>query len=144
MSANSSSILRFYSSSLPASNSLKNVIKTIGETNANQGLSFFIENPLGVTIATSSFINSASYSGSENFTIPEVTASVAGTYYLKLKATNSASAPIPVDWSIGISSNMTASILGGDQVQVLEDGNFGPNLRIVTGKLALLVAFNFK
>ena len=70
MSANSSSILRFYSSSLPASNSLKNVIKTIGDTKANQGLSFFIENPLGVTIATSSFINSASYSGSENFKIP--------------------------------------------------------------------------
>jgi hypothetical protein len=123
MSANSSSILRFYSSSLPASNSLKNVIKTIGETNANQGLSFFIENPLGVTLATSSFINSASYSGSENFKIPEVTASVAGTYYLKLKATNSASAPIPVGWSVGISSNMTASILGGDIADIYGPGS---------------------
>jgi hypothetical protein len=116
-SLNSSSIIRFHSSSLPASNSLKNVIKTFGETDANKGLSFFIEDPFGVTIATSSFINSASYSGSENFTIPEVTASVAGTYVFSLKTTNSASAVIPVDFSIGISSNMTASILGGDQTE---------------------------
>jgi|TARA_R110002049_G_scaffold102541_1_gene248105 hypothetical protein len=131
MSANSSSIIRFHSSSTPSSNSLENVIKTIGDTNANQGLSFFIEDPLGVTLATSSFINSGSYSGSENFSIPEVTSSIPGTYLLKLKATNSASAPIPVGFSIGINSNLTSSILGGDQVDI-----FGPGQSSDEGSFA--------
>ena len=38
--------------------SILDVIKTIGETDANEGLTLFIKDPFGKVLATSSFINS--------------------------------------------------------------------------------------
>jgi hypothetical protein len=101
------SIFKFYSGSgFYKTNPLFDLIKTIGEIDANQGLTLFIKDPNGTTIASSSFINTASVATEDLLlsTGYEFTSSTAGTHLIELKTTNSHSVEIPVTWDVGISS----------------------------------------
>lgn len=89
--------------------SILDIIKTIGDTNNNEGLTLFIKDPNGTTISTSSFINSASVATTP-FTLSSgnnFTSSIAGLHTVEIKTTNSHSVEIPVTWDIGISNIIT-------------------------------------
>ena len=101
----SGSILKYETGSSIYS-SILDIIKTIGDTNNNEGLTLFIKDPNGATIVTSSFINSAS-AVTTPFTLSSgnhFTSSVAGLHVVEIKTTNSHSVEIPVTWDIGIAS----------------------------------------
>lgn len=83
---------------------LIDIIKTIGDTNDNEGLTLFVKDPNNNILASSSFINSASLS-TNPLTLStgyEFTSSVSGLHSVEIKTTNSHSVEIPVTWDIGI------------------------------------------
>lgn len=98
----SGSILRYNSGSTIYQ--IFDIIKTIGDTDNNEGLTLFIKDPNNNIIASSSFINSASVA-TTNFNLStgfEFTSSVSGLHTAEIKTTNSHSVEIPVTWDIGI------------------------------------------
>ena len=100
----SGSILKYETGSY--SYQIVDIIKTIGDTDNNEGLTLFIKDPNGTTIVTSSFINSASIATTP-FTLSSgnhFTSSVAGLHTVEIKTTNSHSVEIPVTWDIGLFS----------------------------------------
>ena len=97
--------------------SILDIIKTIGDTDNNEGLTLFIKDPNNNIVASSSFINSASVA-TNPFTLSTgnyFSSSLTGLHTAEIKTTNSHSVEIPVTWDIGISniiSNYTNFNLG--------------------------------
>jgi hypothetical protein len=113
--------------------SILDIIKTIGDTDNNEGLTLFIKDPNGTTIVTSSFINSASVA-TNPFTLSTgnyFTSSVAGLHTVEIKTTNSHSVEIPVTWDIGISNIINTNY-----------NNFSPDTTIGSPVLTELSASN--